>query len=114
MKTLIRLLTLAAIATFFALPAFAQDTPAAPADPCATAGEDDLYKKYYEEKNTKKDQAAAYETGKQYLAKYPNCTDKYTVNVQKFVKAYGDALGAANEEKEFYVALYGSDAAKTG
>lgn len=114
MKTLIRLLTLAAIATFFALPALAQDTPAAPADPCTTAGEDDLYKKYYEEKNVKKDQAAAYETGKQYLAKYPNCTDKYTANVQKFVKAYGDAVGAANEEKDFFIALYGSDANKTG
>lgn len=115
MKTLIRLLTLAAIATFFALPAFAQDTAAAaPADPCTTAGEDDLYKKYYEEKNTKKDQAAAYETAKQYLAKYPNCTDRYTSNVKKFHDAYAAAVGAANEEKDFYIALYGSDAAKTG
>ena len=114
MKTLIRLLTLAAIATFFALPALAQDTPAAPADPCATAGEDDLYKKYYEEKNTKKDQAAAFETAKQYLAKYPNCTDRYTSNVKKFHDAYAAALGAANEEKDFYIALYGSDANKTG
>ena len=116
MKTLIRLLTLAAVATFFALPAFAQDTaaPAAPADPCATAGEDDLYKKYYDEKNVKKDQAAAFETAKQYLAKYPTCTDRYSSNVKKFHDAYAAAVGVANEEKEFLIALYGSDANKTG
>lgn len=115
MKNFTRLLTLAAIATFFALPAFAQDTAAAaPADPCTTAGEDDLYKKYYDEKNVKKDQAAAYETGKQYIAKYPNCTDKYSANVQKFVKAYGDAVGDVKLDADFWNALYGSDANKTG
>jgi hypothetical protein len=114
MKTFIRLLTLAAVATFFALPAFAQDTAAAPADPCATAGEDELYKKYYDEKNTKKDQAAAFETAKQYLAKYPNCSDRYTANVKKFHDAYAAAVTAVNEEKDFYIALYGSDANKTG
>ena len=115
MKTLLRLLTLAAIATFFALPAFAQDAAAAAAaDPCTTAGEDELYKKYYDEKNVKKDQAAAYETAKQYLSKYPACTDRYSSNVKKFHDAYAAALGEANEEKDFLIALYGSDANKTG
>ncbi len=115
MKTLTRLLTLTALATCFALAAFAQDPAAAPADPCASADKDALYTKYYEEKKKEADQQPAFETAKQYLAKYSSCPDRYTASVKKFHDTYASLLGAANEEKDFLVALYGNgDANKTG
>jgi len=109
MKNLIRLLTLAALATFFALPTFAQTPAAAPtaapaaANPCdnsAGTPRGDMYAKYYELKG-KKDakgqpdaaaQKEAYGIGKEFLAKYADCKDDYSKAVEKFVTQYGDAV----------------------
>ena len=92
MKTLSRLLMLAALATAFSLPAFAQDPAASPAaaGPCEEAARGELYTQYYNTKKT--DQAKAYDLGKQYLAKYESCADNYSASVKKFVDLYGKAL----------------------
>jgi hypothetical protein len=116
MRNLIRLLTLAALATFFALPALAQD--AAAANPCEEAARGEMYTKYYELKG-KKDakgqpdaaaQKEAYGVGKDYLAKYASCTDTYSKAVQKFVTQYDEAV----RKLDFPKYLYGTDAAGTG
>lgn len=91
MKTMIRLLSLAALATVCTLPAFAQATPAAPAaqNICEEQARTDLYTDYYNSK--KGDPAAqkhAYEVGTQYLQKYSACNDKYNDSVKKYVDAY--------------------------
>ncbi|HEX8458388.1 MAG TPA: hypothetical protein VF656_13895 [Pyrinomonadaceae bacterium] len=121
MRNLIRLLTLAALAAVFALPALAQDTAAAPAaaaNPCEEAARTDMYTKYYELKG-KKDakgqpdaaaQKEAYGIGKDYLAKYASCNDTYSKAVQKFVGQYDEAV----TKLEFPKYLYGTDAAGTG
>ena len=82
---------LAALATAFSLPAFAQDPAASPAatGPCEEAAKGEAYKLYYDVRKT--DQPKAYEFGKQYLAKYESCADNYTASVKKFVTAYEKA-----------------------
>jgi tetratricopeptide (TPR) repeat protein len=123
MRNLNRLLTLAALATTFALPAFAQTTPAAApaaaaANPCEEAARGEMYTTYF---NLKKkmnaqgqpDAAAqkeAYGIGKEYLAKYPTCADSYAKAVQKFIGQYDEAV----TKVEFPKYLYGTDAAGTG
>jgi len=120
MRNLIRLLTLAALACLFALPAFAQEAaaPAAAANPCEEAARTEAYTKYYELKG-KKDakgqpnaaaQREAYGVGKDYLAKYASCNDTYSKAVQKFVGQYDEAV----RKLDFPKFLYGSDAAGTG
>ena len=105
MKTMIRLLSLVALAAAFALPALAQDpaattTPAATPNTCEEQARTDLYTQYYENKN-KKDakgvpdvaaQKQAFDIGQQFLAKYEaTCKDKYTDSVKKYVTAYQKA-----------------------
>lgn len=120
MKNLIRLLTLAALAAFFALPAVAQDAAAAApaANPCEEAARGEMYTKYYELKG-KKDakgqpdaaaQKEAYAVGKDYLAKYASCNDTYSKAVQKFVSQYDEAV----RKLDFPKYLYGTDATGTG
>jgi len=120
MRNLIRLLTLAALATFFALPAFAQETaaPAAAANPCEETVRGEMYTKYYELRQ-KKDasgnldpasQKEAYGVGKDYLTKYASCNDTYSKAVQKFVTQYDEAV----RKLDFPKYLYGTDAAGTG
>ena len=117
MRNLIRLLTLAALATFFALPAFAQTTDAAPAaaaNPCEEAARGELYTKYYELKGRKDakgqpDAAAqkeAYGIGQEYLTKYASCNDTYSKAVQKFVTQYGEAVRKVGNASELNEALY--------
>jgi hypothetical protein len=110
MKTLIRTLTLAAVATLFALPALAQETPAA-AGPCDEAAKGELYTQYYNEK--KADQAKAFETAKQYLAKYGACADNYTASVKKFHDAYNAALNKTTLRTDFFKAFNAKDARKS-
>jgi tetratricopeptide (TPR) repeat protein len=116
MRNLIRLLTLAALATFFALPSFAQDAaaPAAAANPCEEAARGELYTKYYELKG-KKDtkgqpdpaaQKEAYGIGQEYLTKYASCNDTYSKAVQKFVNQYGEAVRKVGNATELNDALY--------
>jgi uncharacterized protein YukE len=108
MKTLSRLLVLAALATAFALPALAQDPAASPAaGPCDEQARTDMYTDYYNKKKT--DQKAAYEVGKQYLGKYESCADKYTESVKKFVTAYE----GATRRFDFFNAYNAKDVAKT-
>ena len=102
MKNALRLLALAALATVFALPAYAQDaaaTPAAaPTGPCAEAdAKAALYKKFTENfKGTPDQQKAAYEAGKEYLSKYGSCeaaSDKQiAAYVQNWVGKYEKAV----------------------
>jgi hypothetical protein len=89
MKTLSRLLMLGALATAFALPAFAQDPAASPAALCDEAAKGELYTTYYNLKKT--DQQKAFETATQYLDKYGSCSDNYTASVKKFADAYKKA-----------------------
>ncbi|HEX8072204.1 MAG TPA: hypothetical protein VF546_19820 [Pyrinomonadaceae bacterium] len=101
MKTTLRLLSLAALACAFALPAFAQDAAAAAQGPCTEQARTDLYTKYYELKG-KKDakgqpdpaaQKQAYDVAKEYAGKYAaSCPDQYTTAVQKFIAAYDKAV----------------------
>jgi tetratricopeptide (TPR) repeat protein len=114
MKNLIRLLTLAALATFFALPSFAQDAAPAAANPCEEAARGELYTKYYELKGRKDakgqpDPAAqkeAYGIGQEYLTKYASCNDTYSKAVQKFVTQYGEAVRKVGNAAELNDALY--------
>ncbi|HZG51497.1 MAG TPA: hypothetical protein VEZ40_05110 [Pyrinomonadaceae bacterium] len=117
MRNLTRLLTLAALATFFALPSLAQ-TPAAPAaaaeNPCEEAARGEMYTRYYELKG-KKDakgqpnaaaQKEAYGIGQEYLTKYASCNDTYSKAVQKFVTQYGEAVRKVGNATELGDALY--------
>ena len=111
MKTLTRLLIVAALASLFALPSLAQDA-AAPANPCESAERTELYTKYYEQKKAQ-DQAPAFATAKEYLAKYETaCPDQYSKAVRKFHDAYAAATGKATLQKAFYDAVNAKDARK--
>ncbi len=91
MKNVFRLLTIAALAVTFALPAFAQDAAAAQADdPAKTA----LYEKFVKERGDKSpaSQKAAYDTGKEYLSKYGAPEDQYNTYVRGWVAKYEVAL----------------------
>jgi hypothetical protein len=114
MKTLSRFLMLAALATAFALPAFAQDPAASPATLCDEAAKGDLYTQYYNLKKTNQanDQAKAYDIGKQYIAKYGTCTDQYTTALKTWVGKYEAALGSVNRRSDFFKAYNAKDVAK--
>lgn len=111
MKTLTRLLIVAALASLFALPSFAQD--AAPANPCDSGERTDLYTKYFNEKKNTNDQRPAFETAKQYLEKYETaCPDQYSKAVRKFHDAYAAASGAAEAQTAWSTAVNAKDARK--
>jgi hypothetical protein len=102
MKNALRLLAIAALATVFALPAYAQDpaaTPAAtPTGPCAEAdAKAAIYKKFTDNfKGTPDQQKLAYEAGREYLSKYGSCEatgDKQIATyVQNWVTKYEKAV----------------------
>jgi hypothetical protein len=114
MKTISRLLILAALATAFALPAFAQDQPAA-GGVCDEAAKGELYTQFYNLKKTNQanDQAKAYDLGKQYITKYDSCSDQYTTAVKNWVAKYEAALGSVNRRSDFFKAYNAKDVAKT-
>ncbi|HEV2880799.1 MAG TPA: hypothetical protein VGX24_05775 [Pyrinomonadaceae bacterium] len=114
MRNLFRLLTLVALATFFALPSFAQEAAAPAANPCEEAARGEMYTRYYELKG-KKDakgqpdaaaQKEAYGIGQEYLTKYASCNDTYSKAVQKFVTQYGEAVRKVGNVTELNDALY--------
>jgi hypothetical protein len=115
MKTLSRLLMLAALATAFALPALAQDAAASPASVCDEQAKNDLYTQYYNLKKTNKpdDQAKAYDITKQYVAKYNDCTDQYTTALKSWKTKYEAALEGAGLRGNFFTAYNAKDIAKT-
>lgn len=107
MKNVFRLLTIAALAVTFALPAFAQDAAAAQADdPAKTA----LYQKFVDlrGKQDVDSQRAAYEAGKEYLSKYGAPEDQYNKYVRNWVAKYEKLL----RDIEFDKAVAAKDVAK--
>lgn len=91
MKNAFRLLTLAALATVFALPAYAQDaaaTPAASSGPCTEAdAKAALYKKFTDNfKGTPDQQKIAYEAGKEHLGKYGACPEASDQQIAKYIQ----------------------------
>jgi hypothetical protein len=94
MKNALRLLALAALATVFALPAYAQDAAAAPAatpaGPCTEAdAKAAQYKKFTDNfKGTPDAQKVAYEAGKDYLGKYGPCPDTGDVTIANYIKGW--------------------------
>jgi hypothetical protein len=94
MKNALRLLALAALATVFALPAYAQSAAAAPAatptGPCTEAdAKAAVYKKFTDNfKGTPDQQKVAYDAGKEYLSKYGACTDPADVQIANYVKGW--------------------------
>jgi hypothetical protein len=105
---------LAALATVFALPTFAQDPAASPAALCDEPAKVDLYTQYYNLKKTNQaaDQAKAYEIAKQYIAKYGTCTDQYTTSVKNWSSKYEAAVGSVNRRSDFFKAYDAKDVAK--
>ena len=107
MKNVLRVLALAALATMFALPAYAQDATATPAaGPCTTEAEAKaaLYKKFLDNyKGTPEQQKTASETGKEYITKYGTCPDdadkKVATFVQNWVNKYEEAALVFNCQK---------------
>jgi hypothetical protein len=99
MNKLIRPITLSALLAMTALPAFALTTASALTREKAAIAQTDeeakaaLYKKFTE--SIKTDQKAAYETGKEYIAKYP-AEDQYSNYVKKWVAAYEKAIRKPN------------------
>ena len=94
MKKVIQLFVLAALATTLALPVLAQ-TPATASMSAAASGQDDaeakaaLYKKFTDNRVT--NPPAAYDAGKEYLAKYEakdGPTDQYVAYIKKWVDSY--------------------------
>jgi len=83
-------LALAALATVFALPASAQTPAAAPAasGPCTEAeAKAALYGKFRENFNkSAEQQKVAYEAGKEYLAKYGNCTEATDKQISNYIQ----------------------------
>jgi tetratricopeptide (TPR) repeat protein len=96
MKRTIKLLALAAVVAVFAVPALAQTKECNPEFQSAT------YSKWYD--NRQKDQAAAYEAAKEYLAV---CTtdDQYTAALKKFKAAYEAATTDVTNRNKFNEAV---------
>jgi hypothetical protein len=114
MKTLTRLLTVAALASLFALPSFAQDVAAAAANPCESAERTELYTKYFNEKKNTNDQRPAFDTAKQYLEKYESaCPDQYSKAVRKFHDAYAAQAGEVATLTAWNAAITAKDARKS-
>lgn len=90
MKNALRLLALAALATVFALPVYAQDPAATPAagGPCTEAeAKAALYNKFRENFNkTAEQQKVAYEAGKEYLSKYGPCPDPADKQIANYIQ----------------------------
>ena len=105
MKNVLRLLIIAALATAFALPAFAQDTQAAGAAAQCTADADAkaaLYQKFLAGYKGKPDQQkVAYDTGKEYLGKYGNCPDEGDKKIAQFIQNWVGKYEAAKSDFDF-------------
>src|SRR2546421_4268457 len=97
MKNVLRLLIIAALATAFALPAFAQDTQPTAAQCTADAdAKAALYKKFLDNyKGSPDQQKVAYETGKEYLSKYGNCPDEGDKKIAQFIQNWTGKYEAA-------------------
>jgi hypothetical protein len=97
MKNVFRLLIIAALATAFALPAFAQDAQPTAAQCTADAdAKNALYQKFLANyKGTPDKQKVAYDTGKEYLTKYGNCPDEGDKKIAQFIQNWVTKYEAA-------------------
>lgn len=90
MKNVLRLFVIAALASVFAMPAFAQDAAAGGSAAQCTADADAmaaLYKTFLANyKGTPEQQKTASETGHQYLTKYGNCPDAASKQISTFIQ----------------------------
>ncbi|MDQ3746851.1 MAG: hypothetical protein M3444_20975 [Acidobacteriota bacterium] len=101
MKNVLRFLIIAALASAFALPAFAQSTQPTPAaGPCSEAeAQAALYQKFRDNfRGTPDKQKVAYEAGKEYLAKYGNCPDDAAKQITAYVQNWVTKYEAATVE----------------
>lgn len=101
MKKLIQLLTLTAVATLFALPAFAQTASSTPAQ-----GSEEERTKLYQTviDNRKEHPEIACPAGRDYISKYGSANDEYVAYVKKYVAACDKAdqqLKAAQTNQNF-------------
>jgi tetratricopeptide (TPR) repeat protein len=96
MKRTLKILALAAVVAVFAVPALAQTKE------CNAEFQSATYSKWYD--NRTKDQAAAYEAAKEYLAV---CTteDQYTAALKKFKAAYEAATADVTNRKQLDEAI---------
>jgi hypothetical protein len=102
MKNVSRLLVIAALATVFALPAFAQGTTAS-GTTAATAQDDqakaELYKKFLDNyKGKPEQQKIAYDSGKEYLSKYSGDTSAENAPIVKFIQNWVTKYEAATRD----------------
>ena len=94
MKNVLRLLAVAALATLFALPVFAQNAAApaaAPATgPCTEAdAKAALYAKFTQNfKGTPEQQKTAYEAGQEYLSKYGSCPEAGDKQIATYLQGW--------------------------
>ncbi|HEX8282183.1 MAG TPA: hypothetical protein VF588_02465 [Pyrinomonadaceae bacterium] len=111
MKNAFRLLALAALATVFALPAYAQDaaaTPAAtPSGPCTEADTKAAAYKLFTDnfKGTPEQQKTAYESGKAYLEKYGTCPAAPDQQIAKYIQNWVTKYEGATVEFNFTKAV---------
>ena len=95
MKNVFRLLVIAALATVFALPAFAQTTQPSPTTAPSAQDEQakaDLYAQFLKLKSgSAADQKQAYDIGKQYLSKYGSPTEEGAEYIAICVPAFSHA-----------------------
>jgi hypothetical protein len=109
MKNALRLLAIAALATVFALPAYAQDPAATPASgPCTTEAEAKaaLYKKFLDNyKGTPEQQKTASDTGKEYMGKFGTCPDEADKKVATFIQNWVNKYDKVAEEFAFTKAV---------
>jgi hypothetical protein len=108
MKNVLRLLAIAALATMFALPAFAQDTAGTTAAASAqdVQAKADLYKKFLDNyKGTPEQQKVASEAGKEYLSKYSGDTSAENAPIVKFIQNWVTKYDKATADFNFTKAV---------
>lgn len=90
MKNVFRMMIIAAVATFFALPAYAQDAAAQPAQSAQDAeAKAALYSRFLEKmKGDAVAQKEASAIGKEYIAKYPTPTDDADKQILDYIKGW--------------------------
>lgn len=119
MKNLSRLVVVCAAAALFSVTAFAQEPAASPAAPAANADCDqaktDIYPKWLADRGgDAAKQKAAYDAGKEFLAKCEGVDDAYVNAVKKWVAKYDEAVGKFEVRKRFEEAAKTVDAAPAG
>ena len=116
MKNVFRLLVIAALATVFALPAFAQTTQPSPTTAPSAQDEQakaDLYAQFLKLKSgSAADQKQAYDIGKQYLSKYGSPTEESDKKIVAYIQNWVNKYEAATRDYELNTSIDKKDYAK--